>query len=179
MKKLPNFLIIGAGKSGTTSLWHLLNEHPDIYMSPDKEPNFFNKDENYNKGLDWYQHLFRRAKNQKAIGEASNNYSCCGIFKNTVKRIKKTLPHVKIIYITRNPLKRAESEWMESRRIDSGKEKIPFNRSSGSLLCPCSTIGCTLHSKLDRCDFRSSYCLSLCHWNCGPLGRISATQCIG
>ncbi len=86
---LPNFIIIGAGRSGTTSLYHYLKQHPDIYMSPVKEPKFFGFDfENivevppelepqYRravKTIDDYLALFEGVNHESAIGEASVHY---------------------------------------------------------------------------------------------------------
>ena len=85
---LPNFLIIGAAKSGTTSLYHYLRQHPEIYMSPVKEPHFFALE---GKKADFsgpgngmsrhgittikaYRTLFQGVSNELAIGEASSSY---------------------------------------------------------------------------------------------------------
>ena len=88
---MPNFLIIGAAKSGTTALYHYLKQHPQIYMSPVKEPRFFAyegeqlafcgpgdqriKDSSITD-IDTYQLLFRDVLNETAIGEASPVYLC-------------------------------------------------------------------------------------------------------
>src|SRR5438067_1321734 len=86
-QKLPTFLVIGAARSGTTSLYHHLRQHPAVYMSPVKEPNFFaaeGEDLPYEgpgepvmewvTDLDCYAGLFRDASSEKAIGEASPLY---------------------------------------------------------------------------------------------------------
>ena len=89
---MPNFLIIGVGRSGTTSLYHYLKQHPEVYMCPNKEPNFFAQDEPHHawngpikrpiyprtKTLTEYLELFEGVVNEKAIGEASvsNFYAC-------------------------------------------------------------------------------------------------------
>src|SRR5205085_1072 len=72
----PNFLIAGAGKAGTTSLHDYLGQHPDIFMSSFKEPNYFVPDYGYN---DWekYLSLFRGARSEEAIGESSTGYLYC------------------------------------------------------------------------------------------------------
>jgi hypothetical protein len=76
---MPNFLIIGAMKSGTTALYYYLEQHPEIYMSPVKEPNFFSSQEQENAAdavtnIGTYQHLFRGGSGKKALGEASHSY---------------------------------------------------------------------------------------------------------
>lgn len=127
---LPNLLIIGAGKSGTTTLWRLLGRHPDIWMSPEKEPNFFNKPEHFQKQRAGYARLMRPGRKKRYRGEASNNYSCLALFPATIPNMRSALGRekIKFIYITRDPLERAASEWMESRRDDSGKPDLPFDQ---------------------------------------------------
>ena len=68
---LPDFFIIGAAKAGTTSLFALLERHPDIFMSTPKEPEFFARDDLYSKGLESYADLFEQALPGQILGEAS------------------------------------------------------------------------------------------------------------
>jgi len=119
---LPNFLIIGAAKSGTSSLYYYLKQHPQIYMSPVKEPHYFSFDSQtkMTKGpgdtipdaitdLQEYTNLFNGVKNEKAIGEASTSY----LYRvEAPERIKATIPDVKLIVILRNPTERAFSAYM-------------------------------------------------------------------
>ena len=126
MSVRPNFLIIGAGKCGTTSLWSLLGQHPDVFVPWSKEPSFFSTDAHYTRGWKWYESLFRGARGEKAVGEASNSYSATGIHPHTVGRIVRDLPEVKLIYITREPFRRAESDWMESQRVDADGPRLPL-----------------------------------------------------
>lgn len=119
---LPNFFIIGAAKSGTSSLCMYLRQHPKIYMSPIKEPHFFSFDNasKMTKGpgdpiykaitdLDQYKHLFDNVKDEIAIGEASTSY----LYRpETPKRIHTMLPKSKFIAILRNPVDRAFSAYM-------------------------------------------------------------------
>ncbi|MEM8777528.1 MAG: sulfotransferase [Cyanobacteria bacterium P01_G01_bin.49] len=122
--KLPNFLIIGAPKAGTSSLYAYLNQHPEIYMSPIKEPHFFMlNDEKANfqgpgdqvrfklsvHQLEEYKKLFEGSKNEIAIGEASTTY----LGSNTApERIKYYIPDVKLIAILRNPVDAAYASFM-------------------------------------------------------------------
>ena len=125
----PNFMIIGAMKAATTSLYTYLIQHPDIFMTSIKEPKFFNnlsKDpllnpegKRFNKitTFDQYYSLFSKVNGETAIGEASPSY----LFdKNCAKLICKSLPKVKLIVILRQPAERAYSNFLHSRR--SGKE---------------------------------------------------------
>jgi hypothetical protein len=102
----PTFLICGAQKAGTTALWYYLNQHPEIYMAPDKEINYFSL--NYDQGREWYLSHFRDSKKETAIGEASPLYiwlpDCCS-------RIHKDFSNIKLIFILRNPVERAWSNY--------------------------------------------------------------------
>jgi len=101
-----NFFILGAAKSGTTTLWHYLNQHPDIFLSLEKEPNFYNTGYRIIKTPAEYQALFKNATTEKIIGEASHAYlsdpSCA-------ETLKKHHPDAKFLLILRNPAKRAYS----------------------------------------------------------------------
>lgn len=119
---LPNFFIIGAAKSGTSSLYLYLDQHPQIYMSPIKEPHFFSFDsvskwthgpgDTINQAitnLDEYKELFNGVKDEIAIGEASTSY----LYRSeTAKRIFEMIPDAKIIAILRQPAERAFSAYM-------------------------------------------------------------------
>ncbi|MCP4138758.1 MAG: sulfotransferase domain-containing protein [Chloroflexi bacterium] len=110
---LPNFLIIGSQKAGTTSLYHILKEHPQIYMPETKEVNFFFKDEEYARGLEAYAKHFTDSANQLARGEASPGYIC---HPEAPARIHALLPDIKLILTVRDPIKRAVSQYWDNRR---------------------------------------------------------------
>lgn len=109
---IPNFIICGTTKGGTTPLKVYLEQHPDIFMAK-QEIHYFDVNNNYNKGFLWYQNKFQEYKNQKAIGEKTPNY----MFKKYVpKRIFNALPDVKLIFLLRNPVDRVYSDfWMSIR----------------------------------------------------------------
>lgn len=104
---LPNFLIIGAAKSGTTSLFEQLRGHPDVFVpDPDnKEPQFFSALEQgaWHKGLAWYESLFADWNGEKAVGEASTSYSKAPAYGDAPEKIHQVLPDVKLIYVLRDP----------------------------------------------------------------------------
>ena len=75
MKELPNFLIIGAQKAGTTTLHNALSQHPEVYMPKIKELNFYINEQLFNKGIGSYKAMFNPT-NEIAIGEASPGYMC-------------------------------------------------------------------------------------------------------
>ena len=117
---MANFLIIGTAKAGTTSLYRYLRQHPEIYMSPVKEPRFFVYDGDdldpqhpihrttINK-LKSYQALFDGVSNEKAIGEASPAYL---VEPKAPVRIHHYIPDAKLIAILRNPAERAYSHFL-------------------------------------------------------------------
>lgn len=107
--KLPDFLIIGAAKSGTTTLYQYLCRHPQVYMSTPKEPDFFSIESHYARGMDWYSSLFSLAQPHQVCGEASTTYSRWQQHPQAAERIAQTLPNVKLIYIMRHPVDRAYS----------------------------------------------------------------------
>ena len=121
---LPNFLIIGAARSGTTTLYSLLQEHPDIYLPKNKrpEPHFFLKSDEYARGLDYYEtRYFADWATQRAAGEASTSY----IFgPRTPARIARDLPDVRLIAMLRNPIERAHSNYWHT--VASGLETLDF-----------------------------------------------------
>lgn len=122
---LPNFLVIGAARSGTTSLYHNLVQHPDIFMPLKKEPQFFTA--NREKGIHWYQSLFAEAAGQKAIGEASMTYTYPP-FSETPSRIAALLPDVQLIYMLRNPVERTYSHYLYYR-YNSAVESEDFEEA--------------------------------------------------
>lgn len=107
--RLPDFYIIGAAKSGTTSLHAILDKHPGIFMPETKEPEFFARDDIYEKGIGYYADLFAEATDSQLIGEASPIYSMSPYFPNTASRIRKHTPDAKFIFIMREPVSRAFS----------------------------------------------------------------------
>ncbi|MGF1482411.1 MAG: sulfotransferase domain-containing protein [Cyanophyceae cyanobacterium] len=114
--RLPDFLIIGAAKSGTTTLYRYLCHHSQIYMSPHKEPSFFARDEVYARGIEWYAALFDEANPEQICGEASTDYTKFPRWPHSAERIAQWLPQVKMIYIMRNPVDRAYSYYVHINR---------------------------------------------------------------
>lgn len=106
---MPNFLIIGAEKAGTTALYNYLKQHPDIYMSPMKEPKFFSPNQQGAiTNIDDYHSLFQAVDQEIAIGESSPQYLNC---ITAPKLIKQYIPEVKIIALIRQPVVRAYSHY--------------------------------------------------------------------
>ncbi|MGD1809417.1 sulfotransferase domain-containing protein [Dapis sp. BLCC M126] len=122
-RKLPNFIIIGVMKSGTTSLYNYLIQHPQIIPAKKKEVHFFDK--NFHKGIYWYRSHFPLFSNLDYVtGEGSPYY----IFHPLVgQRIAKTIPQVKLIAVLRNPINRAFSHYQ--RNVARGYENLSFEEA--------------------------------------------------
>lgn len=116
----PTFAIAGCGKCGTTTLAYLLNQHPEVFVTQPKEPNFLSYDSVYCRGWQWYESLFERGKELPARGEASVSYSLAEYEAKVSARISQYLPDLRLIYIARNPFKRLESVYREHH--DSGHQ---------------------------------------------------------
>ncbi len=128
MARLPNFLVVGSAKSGTTSLYHYLRQHPDIYMSPVKEPEYFSfagealqfigpDDQPMNYGIinnpGEYAMLFDEVADEHALGECSTSYL---YVPRAADHIQAAIPDCKIIIILRNPVDRTYSHYQDHVR---------------------------------------------------------------
>ncbi len=116
---MPNFLILGTIKAGTTSLYHYLKQHPDVFMSPVKEPKFFAVDRSIplDRGMNRfaiteradYEAQFESVAGQQAVGEASPQYLWSPVAPS---RIHESVPAARLIAGLRNPVERAFSAYM-------------------------------------------------------------------
>ncbi len=122
--KLPTFLILGAQKSGTTTLHAALELHPQVFTARPKELSFFNKEENFQKGIEWYARFFENWENEKVAGEGTPSYLWDG---RVPPRIKNYLPHAKFIVMLRNPVTRAYSAYWYA--YIGGGETLPFEKA--------------------------------------------------
>lgn len=106
MSRLPDFLIIGAAKCGTTSLFEQLGQHPLIHTPAIKEPTFFSSNGvgTWDKGLEWYQSIFVEAQSDQLTGEASTSYSKAPWYGDAPEKIHQFVPDVKLIYMVRDPI---------------------------------------------------------------------------
>lgn len=108
---LPNFVIAGAQKAGTSTLAATLRTHPHVFMARPKELHFF--DRYFDRGLGWYAEQFPVRRIHRAVGEATPSY----LFEATVReRMHETLPDARIIVSLREPVSRAYSHYWHQRR---------------------------------------------------------------
>ncbi len=118
-KRLPDFLIIGAQKSGTSALARNLQKHPSIYIARNSskkgsklEMQFFNQQKNWQRGVQWYLSHFTRPDLMQ--GEKTPGY----LFEShSHKRMAQIVPHAKLLIILRNPVDRAYSQWNHYNQI--------------------------------------------------------------
>ena len=110
--RLPDFIIIGAMKSATSTLHNQLGAQSGVFMSTPKEPNFFSDDEVYSQGLGWYSGLFSDANGSDICGESSTHYTKLPDYPDTIQRLKAAIPRPKLIYVMRHPVDRLISHYM-------------------------------------------------------------------
>lgn len=106
-----DFLVIGAPKAGTTTLYQYLCRHAQVYMTQPKEPGYFAT--THDRGPAWYAGLFAAALPGQVRGEASTVYSCTSDLRAVVDRIAAEASHAKLIYLMRDPVERAYSYYVE------------------------------------------------------------------
>jgi hypothetical protein len=121
-RTLPTFLVIGAARAGTTSIYRHLRQHPEVFLPARKELHFFDRDESYNSGIDHYERFFRRA-DAKAIGEVTPSYLHRA---PAAMRIKRHLEDVKLIVSLRDPVDRVYSRYWNARGRYAENEGLSF-----------------------------------------------------
>jgi hypothetical protein len=124
---LPNFLVIGAMKAGTTSLYRYLRAHPQVFMPEAKELDFFVAERRWGRGRDWYEAQFAGAGGAVAVGEASPIYAMYPEFAGVPDRIAELLPQVRLVYAVRHPIERMRSHYLH--QVAKGREHAPIEHS--------------------------------------------------
>lgn len=114
---LPNFIVIGAQKAGTSSLYRYLRSHPQIFMCEPKEPDYFVEERSWNLGRSWYEGLFEGTGHAVAVGEASTSYTMYPMYSGVPARIAELIPHVRLIYLMRQPVERMRSDYLHYRNL--------------------------------------------------------------
>ena len=112
--RLPDFVIIGAAKSGTTTLFQWLAAQPEVFAPPIKEPRFFSRD--FAKGVNWYASLFAGAAAGQLTGEASTNYTDGEYSAVAAARMAERIPEARLVYLLRHPVERLRSQYRHDLR---------------------------------------------------------------
>lgn len=115
MSRLPNLVVIGAMKCGTGSLHYYLGLHPQIFMSKTKELNFFIKERNWHKGIQWYKSNF--TEEAQIYGESSPDYTNYPYFDGVPPRMYSVVPDAKLIYVLRDPITRIISHYIHESSV--------------------------------------------------------------
>jgi hypothetical protein len=122
--RLPTFYVIGAMKSGTTSLYRAIAEHPSVFMSTPKELHYFVEDRNWSRGVEWYAEQFAGANGATAVGEASVTYTQMPFRAGVPERMAALIPDARIIYLVRHPVERMLSHYRFNLGV--GRETRPL-----------------------------------------------------
>ena len=110
--RLPDFVVIGAMKSGTSSLHEYLDSLPDVCMSRPKEPAYFVPERFAWRSEEWYSGFFTAKPLARHRGEVSPHYSIRHVYPGVVERMHAVMPDARIVYLVRDPIERIRSEWM-------------------------------------------------------------------
>lgn len=115
---LPNLFVPGAAKSGTSSLHTYLSQHPQIFMSAGKEPQFFSREDRFKCGITEYEKLFEGAEGYAFRGESSTTYM---VSRKTIERISAFIDEPRFIFVLRNPIDRAYSHywWLRGQGFET------------------------------------------------------------
>lgn len=117
---MPNYLIVGANKCGTTLLRSYLQQHEEVYIAP-RALHFFDRDDRYAQGIEWYRSQLQPGNQCRACGEKTPRYCFA---PQAPERIRRHLPWVKLIWIFRDPVARAYSHYWQ--RLRRGMERDCF-----------------------------------------------------
>ena len=149
--RYPNFLVLGAMKSGTTSLYHYLRAHPEVFMPELKEVDFFTTELNWGKGWKWYARQFEDAPaSARALGEASTSYTKHPRYADVAERIARYLPQARLIYVVRHPIDRMRSHYQHNLAL--GEERLPIDEAllSNPAYIDCSRYAMQLERYLEH-----------------------------
>jgi hypothetical protein len=142
---LPNVIVIGAGKCGTTSLHSYLDHHPEIAMSEEKELAYFAEEWNWHRGRTWYESHFDESAPLR--GEASPQYTKYPRHRGVPERMRDLVPGARLIYLVRDPFDRLVSYYVDRHATGTDDEPLPAAIEASPLdyVWPC-----LYHRQLER-----------------------------
>lgn len=150
--RLPDFLVLGGMRCGSTTLYNALKNHPDLYLPEQKELHFFDgRNDELGKDLEAYKSLFTRAKKNQLCAEVTPDYLSC---KNSFQNIQNTFDQLKCVVILREPIARAVSHYRLS--IAAGFEVLSIDdafQQEQERLKQRNEIADIYHSYLERSDY--------------------------
>lgn len=145
----PDFLIIGAMKSGSSSIAVHCSKHKEIAI-PKREVHFFDQEVNYQKGIDWYDKELKNHAtfNTKTFGEKTPAYM---YYESCASLIKKMNPNLKLVWIFRNPIERSYSHYWHA--VKKGNEKLSFEKAIQKEIKDYNSVG-EFNRYLERGDYQ-------------------------
>lgn len=148
--RLPDFIIIGAERSGTTTLSRFLRAHPGVFMAQEKEVHFFDTDEKFELGVDWYKSRFDAARPGQIAGEATPAYMAV---PRAVERMATVVPDARLIALLRHPAERAYSMYWFARAWGAEQRK-PDDALGAAMRDPSSErASAYIGSYVDQLDY--------------------------
>lgn len=122
--RLPDFVLIGTMKSGSTTVFRWLEQHPTVQLPSVKEPNFFSDDRNWHRGVEWYTRHFDGVPRDVVTGEASVRYTDPRWSATAAGRLRDTVPRARLICVLRDPVDRMRSHFRHE--VQRGRERRAF-----------------------------------------------------
>jgi len=141
--RLPDFVIVGAMKAGTTTLFRWLGDQPEVRLPEVKEPNFFSDERTWERGLEQYAKLFAGTGEGVLTGEASVAYTDPGVAELAATRMHESIPGARLVYLVRHPLERARSHYRHE--VQRGREARPFGAAISDT--PNPYVGRSLYAR--------------------------------
>jgi len=126
---LPDFIIIGAMKSATSSLYWWLGDQPEVFVVRPKEINFFSYEKDWKNGIGWYASLFEEGAESPLVGEASVSYTSPDHCAVAAQRMRGAVPEARLIYVIRHPVERIRSHYRHE--VQRTREKRPLLEAVG------------------------------------------------
>lgn len=148
----PDFLVIGAMKSMTSSLHDQLAALPELNLSSLKEPCFFSNDEQFQRGWDWYASCWSNPNHPGMLGESSTHYAKLPTYPKTVERIVEHCPDVRIIYVIRHPIDRLISQYIHEWTVGKIRQSFELAVRRFSILTDYSRYAFQLKPYLQNFD---------------------------
>jgi hypothetical protein len=121
----PTFVVLGAMKSGTTSLHRYLGSHRDVFVPELKEIEFFSEEDRWRRGVEWYERLFEPGASAKARGEVSTGYTKFPRYPESAARLQAVVPDARLVYLVREPIDRMRSHYVHN--VLQGIERRPID----------------------------------------------------
>jgi hypothetical protein len=124
---LPTFVVLGAMKSGTTSLHRYLASHRDVFVPELKEIEFFSEEDRWRRGVQWYERLFEPGATARARGEVSTGYTKLPRYPEAAARLHALVPDARLLYLVREPIDRMRSHYVHN--VLQGTEHRPIGEA--------------------------------------------------